>query len=184
MQNERHLPSAFRRTSIPSRARATSEPSSAALSCRSVLPTNPPRRLRAIRTRSYVALQVERYRPKTAQIRYGDLQQFFKWAVEEREVDSSPINNIRRPTFQRAFKAIWSPNQGSFTVDSAANRLTPRALRFGSSSNRCLLPQASNLSLKNLRLTDELHGRLSIKCRRSDSEHGLFSDSPARTGAP
>lgn len=36
---------------------------------------------------TYIAVQVERYRPKTASIRFGDLQQFFKWAVEEREMD-------------------------------------------------------------------------------------------------
>jgi hypothetical protein len=29
---------------------------------------------------TYIALQVERYRPKTAQIRYGDLQQFLSVA--------------------------------------------------------------------------------------------------------
>jgi site-specific recombinase XerD len=46
---------------------------------------------------TYVADQVEGYRPKTAQIRYGDLQQFFRWAVEERESDSSPMTNMKRP---------------------------------------------------------------------------------------
>ena len=46
---------------------------------------------------TYVVDQVERYRPKTAQIRYGDLQQFFRWAVEERESDSSPMTNMKRP---------------------------------------------------------------------------------------
>jgi hypothetical protein len=40
---------------------------------------------------TFMVQQVERFRPKTAQIRYGDLQQFFKWAVEEREVTSSPM---------------------------------------------------------------------------------------------
>jgi site-specific recombinase XerD len=46
---------------------------------------------------TYIAVQVERFRPKTAQIRYGDLQQFFKWALEEREIDSSPMANMHRP---------------------------------------------------------------------------------------
>ena len=40
---------------------------------------------------TYIAVQVERFRPKTASIRFGDLQQFFKWAVEEREIDFSPM---------------------------------------------------------------------------------------------
>jgi len=55
------------------------------------------RRLTREHVETYVALQVERHRPKTAQIRYGDLQQFFKWCVEEREVDSSPMINMKRP---------------------------------------------------------------------------------------
>jgi site-specific recombinase XerD len=46
---------------------------------------------------TYVALQIERYRPKTAQIRFGDLQQFFKWAIEEREIDVSPMAHMKRP---------------------------------------------------------------------------------------
>jgi hypothetical protein len=46
---------------------------------------------------TYVSVQVERFRPKTASIRFGDLQPFFKWAVEEREMDSSPMINMRRP---------------------------------------------------------------------------------------
>jgi site-specific recombinase XerC len=45
----------------------------------------------------YIADQVQRWRPKTAQIRYGDLQQFFKWALEEREIDASPMANMKRP---------------------------------------------------------------------------------------
>ncbi len=32
---------------------------------------------------TYIAVQVERFRPKTASIRFGDLQQFFKWAVQQ-----------------------------------------------------------------------------------------------------
>jgi site-specific recombinase XerD len=46
---------------------------------------------------TFMVVQVERYRPKTAQVRYGDLQQFFKWAVEEREIVHSPMTNMKRP---------------------------------------------------------------------------------------
>jgi site-specific recombinase XerD len=45
----------------------------------------------------FVADQVERWKPKTAQVRYGDLQQFFKWATEEREIPSSPMAKMGRP---------------------------------------------------------------------------------------
>ncbi len=44
---------------------------------------------------TYISVQVERYRPKTASTRFGDLQQFLKWAVEEREMDSSPMVNMK-----------------------------------------------------------------------------------------
>jgi ketosteroid isomerase-like protein len=46
---------------------------------------------------TYMAFQVEHFRPKPAQIRFGDLQQFFRWAVEEREMSSSPMANMKRP---------------------------------------------------------------------------------------
>lgn len=45
----------------------------------------------------YVADQVARWKPKTAQVRFGDLQQFFKWAAQEREVASSPMEHMERP---------------------------------------------------------------------------------------
>lgn len=41
--------------------------------------------------------QLERWKPKTAQVRYGDLQQFFKWALEEREITSDPMAHVGRP---------------------------------------------------------------------------------------
>ena len=45
----------------------------------------------------FVADQVTPWKPKTAQIRYGDLQQFFTWALDEREIASSPMANMGRP---------------------------------------------------------------------------------------
>ena len=47
---------------------------------------------------TFLADQLERWRPKTAQIRYGALRQFFKWAQEEGEVKTSPMVNMRPPT--------------------------------------------------------------------------------------
>lgn len=46
---------------------------------------------------TYISVQVERDRPKTASIRFGDLQPFFKWVVEEREMDDSPMVNMKSP---------------------------------------------------------------------------------------
>jgi site-specific recombinase XerD len=47
---------------------------------------------------AFIADQLERWRPKTAQVRYGDLRQFFRWAVEEGEITASPMANMRPPT--------------------------------------------------------------------------------------
>jgi site-specific recombinase XerC len=41
--------------------------------------------------------QLTRWKPKTARIRYGNLQQFFKWCVEEGEVDESPMRSMSPP---------------------------------------------------------------------------------------
>jgi len=46
----------------------------------------------------FLGEQIERWRPKTAQIRYGALRQFFKWAVEEREIPESPMANMKPPS--------------------------------------------------------------------------------------
>lgn len=45
----------------------------------------------------FVVDQLERWKPKTAVIRFGDLQQFFKWAREEREITQDPMTNMKRP---------------------------------------------------------------------------------------
>ncbi len=46
---------------------------------------------------AFVADQVERHRPNTAATRYRALQQFFRWCVEEGELRSSPMANMRPP---------------------------------------------------------------------------------------
>ena len=47
---------------------------------------------------TFIADQLERWQPKTAQIRYGALQQFFKWCVEEGEITASPMANMKPPS--------------------------------------------------------------------------------------
>ena len=46
----------------------------------------------------FVGDQLARWTPKTAQIRYGALRQFFRWAVEEREIPESPMANMKPPS--------------------------------------------------------------------------------------
>ena len=47
---------------------------------------------------TFIADQLERWRPKTAQIRYGALMQFFKWCVEEGEISATPMRNMKPPS--------------------------------------------------------------------------------------
>jgi site-specific recombinase XerC len=46
---------------------------------------------------AFIADQVESWRPKTAQVRYGDLRQFFNWLVEEGEIRHHPMERIKPP---------------------------------------------------------------------------------------
>lgn len=50
------------------------------------------------RVEMFVADQVERWRPKTAQVRYGDLRQFFNWLLEEGEIPNHPMARMKPPT--------------------------------------------------------------------------------------
>lgn len=47
---------------------------------------------------AFVADQVARWKPKTAQIRYGDLRQFFNWLVTEGEISAHPMAAMKPPT--------------------------------------------------------------------------------------
>jgi site-specific recombinase XerD len=47
---------------------------------------------------TFVADQLARWAPKTAQIRYGALRQFFKWCVEEGEITDSPMAKMGPPS--------------------------------------------------------------------------------------
>ena len=47
---------------------------------------------------AFVADQLDRWKPKTAQVRYGDLRQFFRWAVDDGERATSPMTNMKPPT--------------------------------------------------------------------------------------
>src|SRR6185437_11833066 len=47
---------------------------------------------------TFISDQLERWTPKTAQIRYGALKVFFRWCQEEGEITVSPMVNIKPPT--------------------------------------------------------------------------------------
>lgn len=46
---------------------------------------------------SFMAAQLETYKPATASNRFRALQQFFKWLVEEGEIERNPMERMRRP---------------------------------------------------------------------------------------
>ena len=59
-----------------------------------------PNHLAAIRRdhiETFIADQLEQWRPATANNRYRSLQQFFKWAQEEGEIKTSPMANMKPP---------------------------------------------------------------------------------------
>lgn len=59
----------------------------------------------------YIADQVARWKPKTALVRYGDLQQFFKWCQSEREIPASPMANMTRPQVPEQPVAVLSKKE-------------------------------------------------------------------------
>lgn len=46
---------------------------------------------------AFIADQLERWRPKTAQVRYGDLRQFLNWCLEECEIATHPMARMKPP---------------------------------------------------------------------------------------
>jgi len=46
---------------------------------------------------AFIADQMETCSPAAATVRYRSLQQFFKWAVEEDELDDSPMRKMKAP---------------------------------------------------------------------------------------
>ncbi len=47
---------------------------------------------------TFMADQLARWRPKTAQVRYGNLRQFFNWLLEEGEILRHPMERMKPPT--------------------------------------------------------------------------------------
>jgi site-specific recombinase XerD len=47
---------------------------------------------------AFIADQLSRHKPATASVRYRALQAFFRWAVEEDEIGSSPMARMKPPT--------------------------------------------------------------------------------------
>ncbi len=46
---------------------------------------------------SFISDQLQHWKPKTASIRYGNLQQLFKWLLEEGEIPANPMARMKPP---------------------------------------------------------------------------------------
>lgn len=63
---------------------------------------------------------LERYKPATASNRYRALQQFFRWAVEEGELKTSPMEHMRSPIIPESSPPILSEAQLSQLLRTCA----------------------------------------------------------------
>jgi site-specific recombinase XerD len=69
----------------------------------------------------FVADQLSRHRPTTAAVRFRSLQQFYRWAVEEEFLQTSPMTGLRPPSIpdapvpildERSIKALLAAMNG------------------------------------------------------------------------
>ncbi len=67
--------------------------------------------IRCEHVESFVADQVERHKANTAATRYRALQQIFRWLVEEGELPSSPMANMRPPEVPESRPAVLSEDE-------------------------------------------------------------------------
>jgi site-specific recombinase XerD len=67
--------------------------------------------LRREHVERFVADVLRKHAPATAASRYRSLQQLFRWAVEEGEVDTSPMGGLRSPKVPEQPVAILTNEQ-------------------------------------------------------------------------
>ena len=88
---------------------------------------------------AFIADQLERWKPTTAQVRYGGLRQFFKWAVDDGEIKVSPMANMGPPTIPDVpvpmvsdddLKKLLKACEGN----SSSNSVTPRSCAYSSTA--------------------------------------------------
>ena len=60
---------------------------------------------------AFIADQLRRYRPTTAHNRYRSLQAFFKWAVEEEMIETSPMERMKPPIVGEQLPPMLSDDQ-------------------------------------------------------------------------
>ena len=60
---------------------------------------------------AFIADQLRRYKPTTAHNRYRSLQAFFKWAVEEEMIETSPMERMKPPIVGEQLPPMLSDDQ-------------------------------------------------------------------------
>jgi site-specific recombinase XerD len=60
---------------------------------------------------TYIEDLLEHWRPSTALTRYRDLQQFFRWLVDEGEIQSSPMERMRPPKLGESSVPVIQPDE-------------------------------------------------------------------------
>jgi site-specific recombinase XerD len=60
---------------------------------------------------AFIAHQLDHYRPTTAHNRYRSLQAFFKWAVEEEMIETSPMERMKPPIVGEQLPPMLSDDQ-------------------------------------------------------------------------
>jgi len=68
---------------------------------------------------AFIAEQVDRWKPKTAHVRYGDLRQFFNWLLEEREISHHPMSRMNPPRCSKS-RFAWSQTPTSSNSSRSA----------------------------------------------------------------
>jgi site-specific recombinase XerD len=79
---------------------------------------------------AYIAHLLDRYKPGTALTRYQDLQQFFKWCVDEGEVDTSPMIRMTPPLLPEVTTPVLSDDQARRLVATCEPRRAAKDTLF------------------------------------------------------
>lgn len=108
---------------------------------------------------AFIADQLERWKPTTAAVRYRSLQQFFRWAVEDGSVTSSPMGKMRPPKVEAPPVPVITPDTMR-TLLATCNGKTfddyrDRALLLLFYSTGCRLAEITGLRLQDINREDK-----------------------------
>lgn len=123
------------------------------------LPTDPAS-IRREHIEAFVSAQLERWRPATALNRYTGLRQFFRFAVDEEELETSPMDKMRPPHVPESpvplladeeLRALLAPCEGKALEDRRDTAIVRMLLDTG-----MRLSELAGLQLDDLERRDEV----------------------------